>query len=76
MILKTALRLSVIAALAAALGGCFEEAPAKPAALPEVNDENCKAENIATITDEGARQKFSSACLRRGGFEKSPERNW
>jgi len=33
--------------------------------LPEVNDENCKSENIAKL-DKNMQQELSSKCLRVG----------
>lgn len=67
--------LTVAALVAALVAGCDNE-PAKQA-IPEVNDENCKHENIAKIADKGMQQEFSSLCLRRGGdFKPSPKREW
>lgn len=34
--------------------------------MPEVNDENCKRENIAKIKDDFARANFSDKCFSRG----------
>ncbi|WP_081400788.1 entry exclusion lipoprotein TrbK [Acinetobacter higginsii] len=31
--------------------------------MPEVNDENCKRENIAKIKDDFARANFSDKCF-------------
>ncbi|EDC6278205.1 entry exclusion lipoprotein TrbK [Escherichia coli] len=59
------------AALAAALlAGCD-----KPPVLPEVNEENCRPENIAKLA-KGAQQEFSSQCLRRGSFQPSEQKTW
>ncbi|MCK0505355.1 entry exclusion lipoprotein TrbK [Aromatoleum anaerobium] len=61
------------ALVAALLAGCDN----KPAAqdLPEVNDENCRPENIAKL-DKGVQQAFSSQCLRRGAFKPSEQKTW
>ena len=70
-----ALSLVVAALVAVMVAGCDN----KPATsvMPEVNDENCKHENIASIKDRGTQQAFSSMCLRRGGeFKPSPKREW
>jgi entry exclusion lipoprotein TrbK len=45
---------------------------ARAGPLPEVNDENCKPENIAKL-DKSVQQAFSSLCLRRGRFQAQPE---
>ena len=51
---------------------------AKPAAqiMPEVNDENCKSENIAKILDKPTQQEFAGKCVRRGEFKPSPTKEW
>ena len=66
-ILATALAVVLIA-------GC-DSKPAMPT-MPEVNDENCKTENIAKIQDKGMQQEFSGKCLRRGTFKPSTPRAW
>jgi entry exclusion lipoprotein TrbK len=66
---KTVALAVVVAALVAACGQ-------KPAALPEVNDENCKPENVQKLADKAQQQEFSSACLHRGSFKASPARKW
>lgn len=46
-------------------------------ALPEVNEQNCKPENIAKVQDKATQQKLSSLCLRQGSeFKASPDRKW
>ena len=63
------------ALVAALVAGCDNKPATAP--MPEVNDENCKPENIAKIEDKGVQQAFSSRCLRRGGeFKPSPKREW
>ncbi|MCH7305288.1 entry exclusion lipoprotein TrbK [Acinetobacter sp. Ac_3412] len=37
--------------------------------MPEVNDENCKPENIRKIEDGANRADFGSKCFRRGKIE-------
>ena len=37
--------------------------------LPEVNDENCRHENVMKIEQEELRQRFASMCLRRNPFQ-------
>ncbi|MDC4516604.1 entry exclusion lipoprotein TrbK [Acinetobacter baumannii] len=34
--------------------------------IPEVNDENCKSENIEKIKDDTLRAEFSTKCFRSG----------
>lgn len=64
----------VVATLAAAvLVGC-EKKP-EPAIIPEVNAENCKPENIATL-DKSVHEVFSSQCLRAGTFKPSEPKTW
>ncbi len=66
----------VSAALVVVLVASCDNKPAT-ASMPEVNDENCKHENIAKIENKGVQQSFSSLCLRRGGeFKPSPKREW
>ena len=70
-----ALSLTSAALVAALVAGCDNKPATAP--MPEVNDENCKPENIAKIEDQGVQQAFSSLCLRRGGeFKPSPKREW
>lgn len=64
------IRCAVIALLGFFLTGCFEEE------MPEVNNENCKTENILKIKSKSLQQEFSSQCLRRGEFKASPEKSW
>lgn len=64
----------VTVAIAAFVSGCDK----KPAAgtLPDVNDENCKLENIKRIKDKGMQQEFAGKCARRGGSTRSEPRTW
>jgi entry exclusion lipoprotein TrbK len=44
--------------------------------MPVVSGENCKADRIARIGDQGTRERFQSLCLRRGEFKPSQKRDW
>lgn len=74
MYLRKALTLALAAALAALSAGCDN----KPAlqAMPEVNDENCKLENIQKIEEKGMQQEFAGKCARRGTFKPSEPKKW
>ena len=61
------------ALVAALLAGC-DNRPAVQA-LPEVNEENCRPENIAKL-DKDVQQELSSQCLRRGSFKPSEQKTW
>lgn len=67
----------VITALATTLlAGCdSRKESVVEKSVPAVNDENCMPENIAKI-DEAIREKFASACLRRGSFQPSERKAW
>lgn len=72
---QPALTLVLAATLALMLAGC--DSPPTPETMPQVNEENCKQENIARIKDLGTQQAFASMCVRRGGeFKPSPKRGW
>lgn len=72
--MKSSTMLTLVAALAGLVAGC----DTKPVlqAKPELNDENCKPENILKIQDKDMRQEFSGQCSRRGSFKPSEPRNW
>ena len=70
MIAFKKLSLAGAAITAALLAGCD-----KPPVLPEVNEENCRLENVAKLA-EGVQQEFSSQCLRRGSFQPSEQKTW
>jgi entry exclusion lipoprotein TrbK len=72
------LTLIVAAALAAFVAGCDVESVPQEALqeMPEVNDENCKFENIKKIEGKGIQQEFSGKCLRRGSFQTSMPRSY
>ena len=74
MYLRKALTLALAAALAALAARCDN----KPAlqAMPEVNDENCKLENIQKIEEKGMQQEFAGKCARRGTFKPSEPKKW
>ncbi|HSD83143.1 MAG TPA: entry exclusion lipoprotein TrbK [Anaerolineae bacterium] len=68
------LTLIVITIMAILTVGC-DSKPEQVTA--EVNDENCKPENIARLKGKAAQQAFSSLCLRRGGTSKpSQYKEW
>lgn len=71
-------RLLLVAFAAAIMNGCGEKPTAQPAKqfMPEINDENCKSENIAKFKDETMQQAISSLCLRRGSFKPSEKKAW
>jgi len=50
----------------------------EPVAMPELNEENCRHENVMKIPDKEIRQDFSSLCLRLGGarYKPSTPMNW
>lgn len=74
MHLRKALTLALAAALAVLAAGCDN----KPAlqVMPEVNDENCKLENIQKIEEKGMQQEFAGKCARRGTFKPSEPKKW
>lgn len=74
MNLRKVSTLALAAALAASTAGCDN----KPAlqTMPEVNDENCKLENIQKIEDKGMQQDFADKCARRGIFKPSEPKKW
>ena len=63
-----------IAMVATLVAGCDSQ-PAT-SVMPEVNDENCKDENIGKIRDKGTQRAFADLCFTRGDFKPSPKREW
>jgi entry exclusion lipoprotein TrbK len=63
--------------LAAAVAGCNSkaESPAKAADMPQVNQENCKTDNVKKL-DADVRQQFADACFKRGTFKPSKPVAW
>jgi len=61
------------ALMAVLLAGCEKEP--EPPALPEMNAETCKPENIAKL-DKAVQEAFSSQCLRAGSFKSSEPKTW
>lgn len=57
-----------------ALVGCSD--PPSTVAMPAVNAENCKAENLQKIPHKPTRDDFASRCFRRGSFKPSPPQSW
>jgi entry exclusion lipoprotein TrbK len=72
--LRKALTLALAALVAALVAGCDN----KPAlqAMPEVNDENCKPENIQKIEEKAHATRIRCACARRGTFKPSEPKKW
>ena len=63
--------------LVALTGGCSNnEEPPKQEVKLEVNDENCKLENIKKIEDKRAREEFAGLCFHRGTFVPSEKKSW
>lgn len=74
---KYLLKLLMAAFLVAITGGCSNnEEPPKQEVKLEVNDENCKLENIQKIEDKRAREEFAGLCFRRGTFVPSEKKSW
>jgi entry exclusion lipoprotein TrbK len=69
-------RLMIILLLAIASGCSNNEEPPKQEVKLEVNDENCKLENIKKIEDKHAREEFAGLCFRRGTFVPSEKKSW
>ena len=61
---------------AALLAGCNDDTETLVAALPDVNAENCKQENIQKIEPEDKRQEFAGQCLRRNSYKESEPKQW
>jgi entry exclusion lipoprotein TrbK len=71
------LKLLMATLLVAINSGCSntEELPKQEVKL-EVNDENCKLENIKKIDDKRAKEEFAGLCFRRGTFVSSEKKSW
>ena len=59
------LKKTPLIALILMLSACFDSQSTEDYELPEVNDENCKTENIMKIENIEKRQEMGSACFRR-----------
>ncbi len=57
-----------------ALSGCSDEP--KQFTMPEVNNENCKHENVMKMEPDSLRQKFASLCLRRNSYKPGDKKTW
>lgn len=44
--------------------------------MPELNEENCKPENVEKIEPAEIREQFSGMCLRAGKFAPSKPKVW
>lgn len=60
--------------LAVLMTGC--DKTSEKQTMPEVNEENCKPENIDKIKNKEMQQEFSSKCFLRNNFKPSPKREW
>ncbi|WP_417519374.1 entry exclusion lipoprotein TrbK [Marinobacter sp.] len=65
----------VISFTATILTGCFGDKK------PEVNEENCKVENILSIEEISLREELARKCAehtnpRTGAFRNSPKKEW
>lgn len=72
MRLQRLLALTAVAWTAVVASGCGDKA----AAPFEVNDENCKPENVVEISDRAQREDFAGKCARRGEFKASQPKTW
>ena len=71
------LKLLMASLLIAITSGCSNnEEPPKQNVKIDVNDENCKLENIKKIEDKRAREDFAGLCFRRGTFVPSEKKSW
>jgi len=66
--------LILTATLSTLMAGC--DNTSEKQALPEVNEENCKPENIDKIKSKEMQQEFSNRCFLRNNFKQSPKREW
>jgi len=66
------------APLAVLMTGCdnTSEKQAEEQIMPEVNEENCKPENINKIKNKEMQKEFSNRCFLRNNFKPSPRRKW
>jgi len=64
--------LAVGAALCVLVTGCSKSAPA---AMPEVNDANCRPDALARMEDKDLEQRLAALCVRRGGSAPSSPKN-
>lgn len=68
--------MALAALITVLVAGCDDNPkPLKAVEIPQVNDENCKPENIAKV-DASVRQQFMNTCVRRGSFKPSTGRTW
>ena len=77
---KTLILMATIltAPLAVLMTGCdnTSEKQAEEQIMPEVNEENCKPENINKIKNKEMQKEFSNRCFLRNNFKPSPRRKW
>lgn len=74
---KYLLKLLIATILVAITSGCSndEESPKQEVKL-EVNDENCRLENIKKIENKSAREEFAGLCFHSGTFVPSAKKSW
>jgi entry exclusion lipoprotein TrbK len=74
---KYLLKLLIATILVVITSGCSndEESPKQEVKL-EVNDENCKLENIKKIGNKSAREEFAGLCFHRSTFVPSAKKSW
>lgn len=58
------------------LSSCSSETESEQITLPEVNDFNCKYEQIIKLKTKEIQQEFSSLCLRRSSSSSSSNKSW
>lgn len=74
------IKLLVLLIFILSIVGCSNEEPpadSHPGETKlEVNDENCKPENLRQIENRIEQQEFSSKCIHRTKFQKSIPKSW
>lgn len=63
----------IIVLIAILTSACSPEAPKTNM---QVNNANCKPENVTAIKDKAAQQQLARACAHRGEFKPSEKRSW
>lgn len=70
--------LILTATLSVLMAGC--DNTSEKQVMPEVNEENCKPENIDKIKNKKMQQEFGARCFRRvkagTKYRPSPPRSW
>ncbi len=78
MNMSKSIKLVIAAILTFWITGCSDGIPesANIGKVPEANDETCKNEYLAKVTNKENRQKLADACFLRGGYTKSTPQSW